>query len=341
MSLNLDFFKRKTNIKAKVLAHSINIHGVEMVTLEIEYPRYILAELNTHKGLEKNSSSSRAIPFNAMIGNIQENMAMPLYWGKNISGMQAKEELDHETVDLAKKAWEEAYGSVLDHAFWLNDHAKLHKQTINRLTEPFQMMKTVITGTDWDNFFNLRIHPDAQPEFCMLAYKILMAIKESRKNKNAIYLQKGEWHLPYVSRYRVQTGRGKGQLEYYLGEINTDTYQVLSLEDAIKISASCTAQTSYRKNDETLEKAEKVFNMLIGADVLHASPFGHLGTPIEQYEERNHSFDPETWDAGITHVNRKGQLCSANLRTYIQYRHLIENNTCWDFNFEERMKLFT
>lgn len=353
MSLDLSFFKRPTNISAKVLTHSINLHGVEMITLEIEYPRFILAELNTHKALEKNSSSSRAIPFLKMVENIESNMAIPLYWGENKSGMQADSELTGLHLAGSKQVWKNAFSDMKEHANWMHQTANLHKQTINRLLEPHQMMKTVISGTDWDNFFNLRLHPDAQPEFCMLAYKIYQAIKTSRENGNVFYLQRGEWHLPYVNRYRIKSGRGRGLIEYHLGEVGTDSYKQLTLVDAIKISASCTAQTSYRKNDESLEKAEKIFDMLIGAEVLHASPFGHLATPIEEHEELiddydedagvieiNLTYHPDTWQEGITHMNRAGQLCSANLRTYIQYRHLLKNNTCWEFDYDERMKLF-
>lgn len=48
--------------------------------------------------------------------------------------------------------------------------------------------------------------------------------------------------------------------------------------------------------------------MLIKADVLHASPFAHLATPIE-FDLTNHvatnlPFEPETWEQGITHVTK-------------------------------------
>ena len=43
---------------------------------------------------------------------------------------------------------------------------------------------------------------------------------------------------------------------------------------------------------------------------------------------------------GVTHMNKQGELCSGNLRGYVQYRHLLPNNTNWKFDYNERMALF-
>ena len=179
---------------------------------------------------------------------------------------------------------------------------------------------------------------DAQPEILMLAYLMYKAMQQS----TPISLNQGEWHLPYIERER-----NNGTLEYFIygeNEIGYFGKKYIPLEQAIKISSSCTAQTSYRKNDASVEKADKIHDMLIKADVLHASPFAHLATPVE-FDLTNHiatnlSFEPETWEQGITHVTRDGVLCSGNLQGWIQYRQLIPNNTCWNFDFDERMKMF-
>jgi hypothetical protein len=203
------------------------------------------------------------------------------------------------------------------------------------------MMKTVITATDWDNFFNLRIHPDAQPEICMLAYKMYQAMQESKP----IELKVGEWHLPYVGFYRVKSGRGFGCVEYFTGVVGTESYYSLTLEQALKLSAASCASVSYRTEGMTLEKADKIFDMLIKAEVIHSSPFEHLATPVKpKFNElgkvRVNCSGPQSWEDGITHINKQGELCSGNLRGFIQYRHLLPNNTSWSFDFEKRMELF-
>ena len=333
MSLNLEFFNRPTNITAKVVCDSVSEQGVRLTTFEIEYPRFIHGELMTHRMLSKNSSSSRAIPIQKMLEQIESNMAIPIYWGKNKSGMQAVEEVNDLSKKNAEIMWKECFWKAKDTASWLCDDG-LHKQVPNRPTEPFQMMKVVVTGTDWDNFLNLRIHPDAQPEICMLAYKIYKAMEWSYPVK----LKAGDWHLPYVG-FEYWGDDPK----YFITKVSKDDDQsygmkyeeYLSLEDAIKISASCCAQVSYRNTDMSLEKADKIFNMLIKSDVVHASCFEHLATPIRSQEGLING-----WDFGITHQNKSGQLFSGNLRGWISYRQQLQDNTCWKFDFEERMKLF-
>ena len=346
MSLDKSFFTRNTNITAKVICDSISEQGVRLTTFEIEYPRFIHSEVMTHRSLSKNSSSSRAIPIQKMLDQIEDNMAIPIYWGKAKSGMQATEEVCSTIQKYACERWGYAYLDVKHYVEQLVD-GDLHKQVPNRLTEPFQMMKVVITGTDFDNFFNLRIHKDAQPEICMLAYKMYQAMQESEP----VELKAGEWHLPYVGFYRVKSGRGFGCVEYFTGVVGTESYYSLTLEQALKLSATSCASVSYRTEGMTLEKADKIFDMLIKAEVVHSSPLEHCATPVSKEVEIensdyltvgfiNKASDPNTWEDGVTHMNKQGELCSGNLRGFIQYRHLLPNNTNWEFDFGKRVELF-
>lgn len=338
--LDLEFFERKTNITAKVICDSISEQGVRLTTFEIEYPRFILAELNTHRQLSKNSSSSRAIPINKMLRTIEDNMAVPVYWGKAKSGMQADAELEQDACITSQMCWE---SSFKEQQCFVNrlSNLGLHKQVPNRLIEPFQMMKTVITGTDWDNFFNLRIHPDAQPEICMLAYKMYKAVEESKPQK----LLQGQYHLPYVDKL---LDKDENLLSYGIvvrDGVYGNMHKPFTLEDAIKYSSASCASVSYRNENMTLEKADKIFDMLIKAEVIHSSPFEHQATPIKpKFNElgsvRVNCSEPQSWEEGITHMNKQGELCSGNLRGFIQYRHLLPNNTSWKFDFEKRMELF-
>ena len=321
MTITKEFFNRETNITAKVICDSVSPDGVRITTLEIEYPRFIHGEFMTHRSLSKNSSSSRAIPIQKMLDQIESNMAIPIYWGKNKSGMQAVEEVSKFDEAKSVLSWERSFKYTKERVLDMVDIG-LHKQVPNRLTETFQMMKVVVTGTDWDNFFNLRIHKDAQPEICMLAYKIYKAMEEA----DPVKLKVRDWHLPYVN----IGWNGKGDITYF-----NENFEVIDLYDAIKISPSCCAQVSYRNTNMSLEKADKIFNMLIKSDVLHASCFEHLATPIRSQEGLING-----WDFGITHQNKQGQLFSGNLRGWISYRQQLKDNTCWKFDFEERMKLF-
>ena len=329
--LDLKFFERQTNISAKVICDSISEQGIRLTTFEIEYPRIIMSELNTMRAISKNSSSSRAIPVSKMLEHTKNINLKPVYFGSKKAGMQAGKELDGEDLQYAKGVWENALNSAVDQANLLDDLG-VAKEVTNRLVEPFQLVKVVCTATDWDNFFNLRLHPDADPNICMLAYKMYKAMEESKPIK----LKDGEYHLPYVN----VCWNGKGEMCYA-----DDNFNIINLEQAQKLSAASCAGVSYRTEGMTLEKADKIFDMLIKAEVVHSSPFEHLATPVKpKYNElgyvRVNCSEPQSWEEGVTHMNKQGQLCSGNLRGFIQYRHLLPNNTCWEYDHQERMRLF-
>lgn len=345
MSLNLEFFSRPTNITAKVVCDSVSEQGVRLTTFEIEYPRIVMSEFNTHRAVSKNSSSSRAIPVSKMLEHTKSINLKPIYFGSKKSGMQAGDELVGLDLNAAHTVWEDALVSALGYAELL-DNIGVAKEVTNRLVEPFQLVKVVCTATDWENFFNLRLHPDADPNICMLAYKMYKAMEDSKPQT----LYNDEYHTPYVEALRD----GTGSLLYFDKDGN-----YLTWVDAIKLSVASCASVSYRTEGMTLEKAEKIFDMLIKVEVVHSSPFEHLATPVKipkcifkdnEYVfadsevdldlSVNLTYNNRTWEDGITHVNRQGELCSGNLRGWVQYRHLLPNNTAWEFDFEERMKMF-
>jgi hypothetical protein len=170
-------------------------------------------------------------------------------------------------------------------------------------------MKTVISGTEWKNFFWLRAHADAQPEIHELATKMWDAYLKSTPT----LLYPGEWHVPYVNCVR---------------DVDTDELcysdglgQKLSANEAKIISASCCAQVSYRKNDDSFEKAEKIFRQLIESQPCHASPVEHQATPM---------LAPNSFvDLGTTHLDRGNSAWSGNLKGWVQHRKLIQGEAQW------------
>jgi hypothetical protein len=311
-------------ITAKVLLKSVGPESnVAMITYELELPRIILAELNTHKILVRNSQSSRAVPLKSAIKKIDDNdIFVPSYWGKNKSGMSATESLSQNDIEMCKDEWHYlAY--VASASATVFDELKLHKQIAGRILEPFQMIKIVLSGTEWDNFFNLRIHPAAEPHFRDLAIKMYEANKEAP----IVKLTSEQWHLPYI------TYKDDG----YYDSIGNK----LSIEDARMVSLSCIAQTSYRKQDESLDKAENIVEKLFGGDVVHASPAEHIAKPMLNpngfipFEGCLPLENPREWEDGVTHIDRNGNKWSGQLKHWIQYRQLIPNNVCNEFTHEK------
>ena len=294
-------------ISAKIIQDSL-CNKVRITTFELTYPRFIHAELMTHRCFSRNAASSRAIPIEKMLQHIAAEHAEPIHWGVNQAGMQAKQELTGNDLTHAKQAWNHAALSAVQHSRNLAE-LNLHKQIANRVTEPFQIMKTIVTATEYDNWFWLRNHTDAQPEIHELAKQMLTAMQESFP----LVIKPGDWHVPYIDRTS----------DYIDDSI---VYPVngtkLTVEQAKKISASCCAQVSYRKLDDSLEKAEMVFDRLITSVPRHSSPFEHAASPMVDTVGGHE----EIWQTGVTHMDRHGELWSNNFRGWIQYRALIDLN---------------
>ena len=324
-------------IKAEIVAHSkSSVNGKEIVTFSLEYPRFIHSELMTHRLFSRNAASSRAIPVAKMIDQVRNDPAMPVHWGKNQSGMQAKEELSGVNKIDVMGEWQLAAMNAADSAQFMADEGA-HKQIVNRILEPFQMMKTVLTATEFDNFFWLRKHPDAQPEIKLLAEKMWEALEVSE----AVELEPGEWHVPYVKVIRDSYGSLYYVTEYdgvphdHTIRVGSKVYEPITLEDALAISSSCCAQVSYRKLDDSLEKAKDIFGKLIESKPCHASPTEHQATPMEYTTASDGCWwvEGEGRMVGVTHADRDGQLWSGNFKSWIQHRQIIPENVCW--NFEE------
>ncbi len=295
--------------KVKIIADSINAIGKRITTFELEYQRFIHAELLTHKMLSRNSASSRAIPVSKVLEQVRNDPSMPCYWGKNQAGMQAKEELTGRELELVKGDWVHAAEEAAKYSEVLSSLG-CHKQIANRVTEPFQWMKVVITATEWNNCWHLRDHDDAQPEI----HELFHEMKQQYDKHEPNYLLVGEWHLPYIKIDFNDAG-----IIYKDADGN-----ILTEEEALRVSASCCAQVSYRKMDTSQEKADDIFKRLVDSVPVHASPCEHQAKCIDV----TRIIENETvlWPEGLTHVDRNGKLWSGNLQGWIQHRQLIPNN---------------
>lgn len=176
---------------ARILADSIAPRGARLVTFEVRFPRFILAEWNTHRMLSRNAASSRAIPVERMIAAVEINPFVPEYWGRNQRGMQAHQELAPEDAECALLAWLDARDAAIEHARRLLQIGA-HKQLANRLLEPFSWVSVIVSATTYDQLFLLRCHADAQPEFRRIAQLMEQLYLTHEPTERAA----GEWHLP-------------------------------------------------------------------------------------------------------------------------------------------------
>lgn len=183
---------------ATVLARTWNpTTKQEIITWELMYPRYIHSELMTHRQFSRNAASSRATPTRVLVEEVRKH---PVFFDEvrlNQKGMTGGELVGDEVLKEFKRQWEDAANTAADYAEdWLK--MGIAKQTVNRILEPFLPIRTIVTATDIDNFFKLRLAPDAQPEIQSLA----KAMNESRE-KAGVSVE--EVHIPYAEYFTDKT----------------------------------------------------------------------------------------------------------------------------------------
>ena len=292
-------------IEAKIIADSVNPWtGDRLTTMQLRYPRFVHAECKTHRllriddaeveflqeislmddpDLSRNASSSRAIPVKNLIAEARTNPAMPVRFGANQPGMQDKGG-DHDALirgETAEELWKRAAASAAMYAEAF-EAAGYHKQVVNRILEPYTHINTVVSATEWTNFFALRRHEDADPTMRALADTMWEAMQGS--TPRALFM--GEWHLPYVS--------------------DEERRQYDETACLMMSTARC-ARVSYNKHDGTspsYEDDRKLYDRLVTAELIHASPLEHQGYP-----------DP----AGVQ------EHLWGNFHGFVQHRKLLPN----------------
>lgn len=246
----------KKQIKAEVIADSTDGRGNRITSLILTYPRIIHGEFMTHRVFSKNSSSSRAVPFKKMLEDVKKDPFIPIAFQKSHKGMQGTENLSGKRLKMARMAWIFASKVAILTSNLLNK-ITVTKQLCNRILEPFAWHRVLMTATEFDNFFTLRDHEDAEIHIRELAIQMQKAILES----NPTNLKAGEWHQPF----------------------GDDT-------DDIRVSTARCARTSYNNfngQSSSIENDIKLHNKLLISKPMHASPSEHCAMMMTDDEYNN------------------------------------------------------
>jgi hypothetical protein len=221
-----------------------------------------------------------------MFDSIEHEPALPIHWGLNQKGMQAKKEMDAFSSKACQELVLQGLESILAICRSLESMG-LHKQVVNRYLEPWSHISVVLTATEFDNFFALRCHPDAQPEIKQLADQM----RDLYFSNTPRRLNPGQWHLPYIlDEERFAPGNRKTS-----GELKNEG-------SLIKASVARCARVSYLTHDKKkpdLDVDIALYQRLW--DSRHLSPFEHIGTPLA---------NPNEW--------------SGNFKGWCQYRKTIK-----------------
>ncbi len=316
----------KKKISARIIADSQNEYGNRLTTFVLTFPRIVLAEFNTHRVISRNSASSRAIPFEKMVKMVQEDPFIPINWMKDHKGMQGTEYFKDEE-ELPRDMWLQARDEAVSCAKYLSNLG-LTKQICNRLLEPFMWHTVIATASEWQNFFALRAHDQAEIHIQELAYKML---DEYNANTPKV-LKAGEWHIPFGDKIDVQRmidGEAfsnehdgfafglSGDIEYYIEKFK------------VKIATARCARVSYLnfEGKDDYEADIKLHDTLLSSG--HMSPFEHCARAMTEREFE--ASDVHCLTNNITEELPEYSLgWSGNFEGFIQYRKMIKNESKTD-----------
>lgn len=203
-------------IRATVIADSVNPSGSRITTFELVAPKQLVAQFNTHGMVRRDSASSRAVPTVKIIEQVRDDPYRPPQWNYRQRGMQPAgpmSDVDGARMDELERGLRSAT------LFFVGEMEKIKpaKEDINRYLEPWMWTTIVATATEWDNYFTLRTHGDAQAAHATLARAMQTAYRASVPVKRypidygiAIDDIRDAWHLPYITdaeRYSVKDWR--------------------------------------------------------------------------------------------------------------------------------------
>jgi hypothetical protein len=346
----------------KVLAATYNpVSSTKMISFLVDFPTVLLAELRTHRILTQGSlyehselidfnmsaNSARAIPTNKYLQKINDNPFIPI-WTKKQSGMSGEiMELDEDV----NYHYQYAVNSAINNHKTLSD-LRIHKQNANRLLAPFAYTTCILSGTEWEHFFELRC---PKYEF------------ESKQ-----FLSKKQLHKYLVSENMMTADKKEPEWEFFCQSINKSSaqpeFQIIAemlydlyqeadwkeskyhipfyddinynyshllmekgydekdwFETVMKISASMCAKLSYntQNNEDTLEKHLERAEYLI--ENKPSEPFSHQAVAMDCREFTSEFFSIRK--VGINYEEKENEhLVYEPMEDYTKGYKLIKTN---------------
>lgn len=291
-------------IKAEIILDSMYPvrEGQRLTTMLLTIPQIIHAELLRHRMFSFAVSSNRAVPFTTVLKNTDFE---PVWREKAKNGMQPGSFVEDKLTMLElHNEWDYIRRQICASAEWLNER-NIAKELTNRLLFPFQTINILVSATSFSNFFTLRDHKDAQFEIQILARRM----KEVYEKSTPQYLQKGEWHMPFIRP----------------DELNKP------LHERIAVSVARCARTSYKmpttNKMSDFDADINLFKKLI-TPPLHASPLEFVATPATMFDIYNTNLPNGT--SSILYGNTFGWV---QLRSFFDKKQYITNT--FNNNYQE------
>lgn len=245
----------------EIVADSVSPGGVRLTSFLLRYPLIVHAEMLRHRVASHSVMSARAIPTARLVRSADY---VPWQFTSAQAGMVGGEPLTGWRAWLARMIWR-AHGAVSRASALALARVGAHKQHANRLLSSHAWVTDLVTATEWDGFFKLRLASNADPAIRTIAmmmdvlYRSMDVLYRAREPKK---LAIGELHAPF------DPGPG------------------FSTEQRVAIAAARCARLSYARHEDERPIVEDIKLAERLATDRHWSPFEHVAEPLE---------DPETW----------------------------------------------
>jgi thymidylate synthase ThyX len=293
-------------ISASVVCDSTGEHSPRLTTFLTRYPKFVHAEHCRHRTHSFCVSSSRAIPLSKTLEEVwnPELRAYPVKWGAEQKGMSPGDEVELINIERARVCWELSATRAIECAEHMAQLG-VHKSICNRILDPFLHVNVLVTSCEPGllNFFGLRLDKAADPTIRALAEAMWTAWNESTPKK----LEPGEWHLPFID---GQTLQEITEFETNQRAVNRDILDRSVNGLAARVSVARCARLSYTSFEtgkrSTIEEDLALYDRLITARPIHASPAEHQATPDKWDFFRYDDLAPEEWEHPELHGNLPG-----------------------------------
>ena len=246
-----------------------------------------------------------------MLKDVVDDPFIPIKWMAAHKGMQGTEYLNEADSREAVHQWLKSRHLAVQQAKEL-DRLRVTKQLVNRILEPYMWHEVIVTATDYENFFALRAHPDAEIHIAALAEAMLLAYNKSTPTR----LSAEQWHIPFGDHF------DRAKLVALV-----DKTDPLSAEEQIErfkkeIACARSARISYKpfgSEDQYDYVADrKLFRSLV--DGGHMSPLEHCARAMS--------------DAEFNERYANGYC--GNFRGFVQYRKMFVNESRADPRVENK-----
>lgn len=307
----------------KILADTRGINGTRLTTFLVKFPRFIEPEILRHRSLSFSAASSRAINLEKHIEKVNKEYFIPEFT-KDAKGMSAKEPLGSQEKGWATLTWGIALNDAINASKELLKWG-VHKQHGSRLLQPFEYQEMIISGTEWESFFDLRcpkyfipgvdgeVYQSKLDVQCIVNKYDLKGFDPNKHNKSEAQPEIQELAEMMWDMYLLSIPK-TSQVHLPFGY--NDEY---TLEKNVARNVAQCARISYLSEVDDIEKDQLLYSKLKGSQ--HWSPFEHVAFAMDT--EEWYDFRVTTKMNAFSYT--QNGWCK-NYRGFIQLRFLEELN---------------